>query len=87
MESINQLINSNKLFLVAGPCVIEDEKITFENVAPVDQSVEITAADPSKSPLTVLSSDLLFFVRKHCTLLNDLSTSQSTAISSLETSK
>ncbi|MAZ56008.1 MAG: 3-deoxy-8-phosphooctulonate synthase [Flavobacteriales bacterium] len=30
MESINQLINSNKLFLVAGPCVIEDEQITFE---------------------------------------------------------
>lgn len=30
MISLKQILNSNNLFLIAGPCVIEDEQITFE---------------------------------------------------------
>ena len=30
MISIKQILDSNNLFLIAGPCVIENEKITFE---------------------------------------------------------
>ena len=30
MESIENIIQSKKLFLIAGPCVIEDEKLTFK---------------------------------------------------------
>jgi 2-dehydro-3-deoxyphosphooctonate aldolase (KDO 8-P synthase) len=30
MESIENIIKSNKLFLIAGPCVIEDDNLTFE---------------------------------------------------------
>ena len=30
MDSIEHIIKSNKLFLIAGPCVIENEKLTFE---------------------------------------------------------
>tara|TARA_Y100000994_G_scaffold14407_1_gene11173 strand:+ start:5909 stop:6712 length:804 start_codon:yes stop_codon:yes gene_type:complete len=30
MTSIDNIIKSNKLFLIAGPCVIENESITFE---------------------------------------------------------
>ena len=67
--------------------VDKSETATLENITPVDKSIEITAAEPSKPPLTVLSSDLIPFVRKRCTPLEDLSTSQSTVISSTETSK
>jgi len=30
MNSLNKLVKSKKLFLISGPCVIENEKITFE---------------------------------------------------------
>ena len=62
--------------------VNDSERANLENTAPVDKSGEgylktfildksmvITAAALSKSPLTVLSSDLLLFVRKHRTPL------------------
>ena len=47
----------------------ESGEAILENIQPVDKSVEITAAALSKSPLTVLSSDLLLFVQKHRTPL------------------
>ena len=63
--------------------VDESGKAILENIAPLEKSIEIGSAKPAKkSPLTVL-----IFVRKQCTPLNDLSTSQSTVISSAETSK
>ena len=56
LENIAPVDKSEEATLENTAPVGKSEKATLENITPVDKSIEITVAEPSKPPLTVLSS-------------------------------